>query len=299
MLASLFLFLRNGYGQEVIAISVPEQEGLDRSQMRVLKSVATDIVTGSGYLSADKVWAYAMETSFIIENEHLLKGESRSLVLIDARLALNVRNVESGHIFASFSERYRGSGENRRAAVSDALARIDPSAKSFACFLAKSQSAIVTYYDDNKSQILAKAKAYADRRQFDAAIALLMAIPEQASYYKDALEKAGEYYGLMLNSECHNTLQKAKILSAAKLYAEALSHLADLELWSADCAGEANELVARIANQVSKEETLRYEREKEKRQAERNQEQFRLKAMMQVAEEYFDRMAAACCDPDE
>lgn len=297
MLASLFL--RNGYGQEVIAISVPEQDGLDRSQMRVLESVATDIVTGSGYLSAYKVWAYAMETSFIIENEHLLKGESRSLVLIDARLALNVRNVESGHIFASFSERYRGSGENRRAALGDALARIDPTGKGFADFLAKSQSAIVTYYDENESQILARAKAYAERRQFDAAIAFLMAIPEKTSYYEDALEKAGEYYRLMMNIECRAILQKAKILSAARLYPEALSHLAGLELWSADCAGEVDEWVARITAQVSREERLRYEREKEERRSEWDHEQFRLKAMMQVAEEYFDRMAAAGYEPEE
>ncbi|MDR1645985.1 MAG: hypothetical protein LBS05_09250 [Tannerellaceae bacterium] len=92
-------------------------------QMRALESVATDIVTTAGYLSASVSWPYTMQALLIVEDEHLLRGESRNLTLVDTRLALSFHNSETGQIYASLSKRIRGSGQNRRAAVSNAPGR--------------------------------------------------------------------------------------------------------------------------------------------------------------------------------
>jgi hypothetical protein len=90
----ILLFVCNGYGQEsenVISVTIPEQEGLDRSQMQILESIAIDSVMHSGYISAYKTWANTMKTLFLIEDENLVQSNKRSMVVIDAKLALNLR----------------------------------------------------------------------------------------------------------------------------------------------------------------------------------------------------------------
>ncbi|MDR1644692.1 MAG: hypothetical protein LBS05_02540 [Tannerellaceae bacterium] len=296
------------YGQEVVAISIPShssQEGLDRSQMRTLESVATDIVTTAGYLSASSSWPYVMQVLFIVEDEHLLRGESRNLTLVDTRLALSLHNLETGQIYASFSKRIRGGGKDRRAAVSKALALIDPSDAAFGDFLAKGQRGVVDYYEKNAAQIMARADASAGRQNFDAAIATLIVVPESASYYEDALEKAVEYYRRRAAAQCRETLQMVKTLAAGKRYAEALEQLLASDL-GADCATGEDTLIEQIAASLSEEERRHYEREREERLAaerERNvgleHERQRINALVKVAEEYFDQMTTTCCDPEE
>jgi hypothetical protein len=281
------------YGQvneNVISVTVPYQKWLEQPQMEMLETTALEIVVNAGYISANKPMANTMKTSFFIEDESFVQGDKKSLVVIDARLALTLNNVESGHVFATVSKRYRGTGRDRKTAINSAISSIPTSDKDFGRFLAEGQRTIVAYYEKNASLIFAKATAKAEQNEYQAAIALLMSVPEKASCYKKALEQASEYYQQYLNVGCQEIIRKAKVYCAGQQYSQALEELAYPDIvWTTECAKEENKLIAQIAAQVSKQEIEKYEREKEERKIQR--EEYRFNAMMKLTDEYFSKLA--------
>jgi hypothetical protein len=291
ILMMMVFFVRNGNGQEnenVISVTIPDQGGLDRSQMQILESIAIDIVIHSGYISSYKTWANSMKTLFLIEDENLVQSNKKSMVVIDAKLALTLTNMESGHVFASFSKRYRGTGKDRKTAINNALSSILTSDQDFSNFLTDGQRVIVAYYEQNESLIFSRAAAKAGQNEYHAAIALLMSVPENASCYKNALAQASEYYRMYLNAGCYETIRRAKIRCAGQQYIQALDELAYSDIWATQCAEEEKELIAQISAQVSEQEILKYERKREERKFQ--QEKHRFNALMELTERYFSQL---------
>lgn len=289
----MILLVRSIYGQvndNVISVAVPKQEWLEHSQVQILESTAFEIVMNSGYISANKPLANTMKTSFLIEDENLVQSGGKSIVVIDARLVLTLHNTESGHVFSSVSKRYRGIGKDKKAAIGNALASISASDRDFSRFLEEGQRIIVAYYEQNAPLIFAKAAANAAQDGYPTAIALLMSIPEKASCYKEALEKASEYYRRHLNIGCQKIIRSARIHCAGQQYSRALEELADSDIWATQCAEEENELIAQIVAHVSEQKMQEYEREREDRKI--RQDEYRFNAMMELAGQYFSRLAA-------
>jgi hypothetical protein len=289
----MILLVRSAYGQvneNVISVTVPNQEWLNHSQMQILEITAFEIVRHSGYISANKPLANTMRILFLIEDENLVQGGKKSIIVIDARLALTLSNMESGHVFSSVSKRYRGMGKDRRAAISNALASISASDQDFSCFLEEGQRIIVAYYEQNAPLIFAKAAAKAEQGEYQAAIALLMSIPEKASCYKRAMKQASEYYRLHLNVSCQEIIRKVRIRLAGQQYSQALEELAYSDIWTTQCAEEEKELIAKIAVQVSEQEMQKYKREKEEWKIQ--WEEYPFNAMLELTEQYFRRLAA-------
>lgn len=298
-LIAMVLLCQHSFGQvdnNIIAIAIPAQTELDGSQKQNLESIVTDIMTHSGYMSAYKVSGLVIVPLFIIEEEGVLQSGSNSLYMIHAKLSLNLRNVESGHIFTSVSKRYRGTGKNRRAAISNALVAISTADKEFNDFLKNGQHIILTYYENHSQRIFQKAALMAQKNAYESAIALLMSIPEQASCYDEAIKQSETYYQLYLTSNCNEAIRQARILYAAHKYQEALEFLAYSEIRTTQCVQEANVLVNRLESKISDEKRDEASARKEEAQMRMNLEMHRMNAMMELADKYYKEQVISICN---
>ena len=142
----------------------------------------------------------------------------------------------------------KGIGETKADAYIAALKKIPVSHSSFEPFFAKGKDEIVNYFAAKCDFILKEASAKADRREYEAAIADLIAIP---TVCKECFEKAQdssiEIYKRMLENECQINISNAKTKMAANQWDEAVAYLAgytpDLK-----CYEEANKLIRDIQN---------------------------------------------------
>ena len=294
----MVLFCQHSFGQadnNIIAITIPAQTELDGHQKQNLESIVTDIMTHSGHMSAYKVSGLVMVPLFIIEEENVLQSGVDKLYMINAKLSLNLRNVESGHIFTSVSKRYRGTGKNRRAAISNALVAISTSDKDYNDFLKNGQHIIQTYYENNSQHIFQKAALMAQRNNYEPAIALLMSIPEQTSCYEEAIKQSEVYYQLYLSSNCKEAIRQARILDAGQNYQEALEFLAYSEIRTTQCAQEANALIDRLERKISDKKRKDDSDQKEDAQMRMKLEMHRINAMMKLADKYYKEEIVPIC----
>lgn len=297
-LIAMVLFCQHSFGQagnNIIAITIPAQTELDGSQRQNLESIVTDIMTHSGHMSAYKVFGLVMVPSFIIEEESVLQSGANNLYMVNAKLSLNLRNVESGHIFTSISKRYRGTGRNRRAAINNALVAISTSDKDYNDFLKNGQHIIQNYYENNSQHIFQRAALMAQKSQYEPAIALLMSIPEQASCYEEAIKQSEAYYQLYLSSNCTEAIRQARILDAGQNYQEALEFLAYSKIRTTQCAQEANALVDRLERKIADKKREDAIAQKEDAQMRMNLEMHRMNAMMELADKYYKEKVVPVC----
>jgi hypothetical protein len=296
LIVLIALFLQRGLGQgdNVIALSIPAQASLDSSQMKSLENTVTDIITAAGYIGSFKPSNLVLVPSVTIE-ENVIRSEQKSLVVVDTRLSLNLRNIESGHIFSSISRQYRGIGKDRRTAISSALTSISATDKAFKAFLDESQRIVLAYYETNSIQIFRKAAFLVQKLEYEHAIALLMSIPENASCYDQAVSQSKQYYQLYRDSHCEETIRQIRTLCAGHQYREALDVLAHSAWENTQCTAEADALIAQIEVKITAEEMLDFQRKRE--ETEKQMEQEKLNAIITLAEKYYAQMASISFEP--
>lgn len=273
-------------GNHVIAIVIPAQSELDGAQKQNLESIVTDIMTQSGYMSSYRTTGLVMKPLFLVEEEDVLRSTVNSLYVVNVKLSLNISNVGSEQIFTSVSKRYQGTGRDRRAAISNALAAISVTDSVFGNFLKKGQRIITRYYDDNAQRLFQRASLMVNRGGYEAAIALLMSVPEEALCYEEAVEQSKAYYQLYLSANCSEAIRRANLLRAGHQYREALEFLSYADIRTTECAEEADALADLLDSRISNDERT----EREANEVQRNLEAHHLRAMLELANRQYEDM---------
>lgn len=93
----------------------------------------------------------------------------------------------------------------------DAVSHINVNNPEFAEFVDKGKSKIINYYDTNASKIIAQAQSMAKRKEYEAAIFMLIDIPYQCKSYDLYLRTADDIYQQYIDNECNINLAQARV----------------------------------------------------------------------------------------
>jgi hypothetical protein len=127
-------------------------------------------------------------------------------------VTLYIADGIDGTLFASHALSLKGTAKSDTKAYIAALKEINASDKQYAAFIDEGKRKIVEYYNSQCDFMLKAAQAKADQREFDAAIASLVEVPDVC---KDCFNKAKNLsvsiHRSKLELECQQNIAKAKV----------------------------------------------------------------------------------------
>lgn len=158
----------------------------------------------------------ALQPSISIVDEHTGAGVQTS-----TRMTLNYTfslvNIRSGEVYDTYTFRnIETRGENKINAISRSFRTVELNTPAFLNFLGNAQEKVIVQYERNLKLILAKVKTYSQTNDHEAALSLLMEIPEETPSYSRAVLPAIERtYKSHINQVGAELLQEAKAAWAA------------------------------------------------------------------------------------
>ena len=272
-----------------IAVVVPRQaEPLTESHIQRFESKMLNMVTQSG-ISAVGNSPIAMMPSFVIDNEDVVEGGMKNVVVINSNITFYIRNLETDEVYSSISRQVRGSGVSRERAINDCISKISINKNDFADFVERGRSKILAYYRSNCQALMARAETFARTQQYEQAIAVVSSIPSTATCYNQSLALLEKFYPAYQKQNCNELLQKARSLYGGHIYLDALAVLYDLKVFGTDCNNDVVELITTIESRLSDEEKRRWTLLREELNNRTTLHIKRLEAIQSIAVAYYGR----------
>ncbi len=133
-----------------IALSVRIVENIDRldaGQLSKLQSKITQIVTKSGLAASGYNQNFIIYPKFAIYDVDIAETGLKNIYITTTELSLYIKQVNSGVVYASVSKTLKGSGDNERKAITNAISNISASDKVFQQFIREGKEIIIAYYE--------------------------------------------------------------------------------------------------------------------------------------------------------
>ncbi len=159
-----------------------------------------------------------------------------------------------GTLFSSTSLTVKGVGRNETRAYTEAIRNINVRDANFKIFVETGKRRILEYYNSNCDFIIEQAMALAGKKEYEAAIAKLMAVPEVAKdCYSKCMRAVEPLYKQYIDHACRAHLANATHAWHAGLDRNAANnagnHLAMIDPHS-ECYDEALQLSDKIGKRV-------------------------------------------------
>jgi hypothetical protein len=157
-----------------------------------LQNKLTNIAANAGFSSYGN-GAFYMTPSVTVSDIQTAEGGMKNIYVVKGEIYLNVQEGDAGTVYASSSFPFKGSGTSKDAAIKNGLQQI--SYGNMKTFFDEAKSKILDYYAGMQDKIFANADMLAKNKEYDAAIACLLTIPEELfEPYQKAFAKACEIY---------------------------------------------------------------------------------------------------------
>lgn len=259
----LLLSVVNVFGQSndlALTVIVPESSTyLSNSQLQKLQTKMTQLVNANGMSAVDYSSNFVIYPIVNIEDESVVEGGMQNIYVTTLSIVFNIKQLDNNLIFGSWSKSLKGSGKNKDLALSNAISQLQTNDDAFKTFISSGKKKLIDYYVNNCSKILEKADFAAQNSRYDEAIALLYAVPQEAtSCYTSAQGKALSYYKKYQAKICGQKIQDAKLQMAANNYIGVLNILRFIDIES-PCGKEVESLIAQAAAKVDAEEKKQFD----------------------------------------
>ncbi len=240
-------------GQINIGVVVPDQmEGMEPGQIDRLRTKMEQICTRNGIRAGYVPGGFVVYPVFEMYEPEVIEGGMRRIYQIHADLTLFIKQVD-GIGVASVFKQLRGNGTSPNQAVMNAIAGINVQDSAFTSFIKEGKRKISTYYEQLCGTLVVKADGMAQREEYDAALALLMSMPETVSCYEEITRKTVEIYNRNKSKLCRSLLNAAQVAAARKDYEGAARSLVGIDL-SSDCQEEVQQLIRDIGDRIDAKE---------------------------------------------
>lgn len=270
-------------GKIVLGIKVlPTATQETKDNQVFLQNKLTNLAANAGFSSYGNN-AFFMTPSITINDTQVAEGGMKNIYVTNGELYLTVQEGDSETVFASASFPFKGSGISKAAAVKNGIQKITYG--NMKPFFDESKSQILNYYNAMQEKIFANADMLVQNKDFDAAIATLLSIPEELfEPYQKAYAKACEIYQMRdayvveqislgireLNNE---VLVKARSLMAAHDAVGTLEALWDYHIAGTEQDDEYRQLVRTAEARITAEEQAALEKAKQEYEERRMKEE--------------------------
>lgn len=284
-------------GKIVVGVKVlPTATQETKDNQVFLQNKLTNIAAAAGFSSFGNN-AFFMTPSISIIDTRKAEGGMKIIYVTTGEIYLTIQEGDSGTVFASSSFPFKGSGTTKEAAIKNGVQKI--SYGNLKPFFDEAKSQILSYYEAMQEKIFANADMLVENKEFDAAISVLLTIPEELfEPYKKAYAKACDIYqqrdtyvaeqiALEIKELNNEVLVKARNLMASHDAAGTLKTLWDYHITGTEQDNEYNKLVKDAEARITAEEQAAIEK------AKRDYEERRLKEERAYADsrrEYEDNL---------
>lgn len=167
-------------GKIVIGVKIlPNSNEETLYNKEYLQNKLLSLASNAG-LSSHGNSTFFITPSITINDIQTAEGGMKNVFVISGELYLNIKDEDSGTIFANTSYSFKGSGTSKEAAIKNGLQKI--SYGKLSPFFDEAKSAILNYYSAKQDKIFANADMLCQNNDYDAAIACLLTIPEELLY---------------------------------------------------------------------------------------------------------------------
>lgn len=183
----------NDIGKIVIGVKVLPTENKETLNSKVyLQNRLIKLSSEYGFTSYGLNTFY-LTPSITINDIKLEEGGMQNIYVVEGEVYLTIQDETGGNIFANTSFPFRGIGNSKERAITDGLQKI--SFGQLRPFFDNARLRILELYSSMQDKIFAQADMLVKNKEFDAAIACLMTVPEELhDLYKKTYSKACEIY---------------------------------------------------------------------------------------------------------
>ena len=201
-----------------IGVVVPDHmDGMEAGQIARLRTKMEQICTRNGIAAGYVPGGFVIYPAFEMYEPEVVEGGMRRIYQVHADLTLFIKQVDGAGV-ASVFKQLRGNGTSLNQAVMNAIAGINVQDPAFASFIQEGKEKISTYYEQLCGTLVIKATGMAQREEYDAALALLMSMPETVSCYEEITQKTVEIYNKNKSKLCRSLLNAAQAAAAQRDY---------------------------------------------------------------------------------
>ena len=251
-LMSLTLFAANTTFLPITVMVEDLTEPFPAGAKALMESKLTQVLTQNGIAGMDYQGQFALTVVAVPIDKDIIAGPPAKIA---EKMELNLFIVDlyNKTIFSSTAINVRGLGETETKSYIDAIRRMPVQSKALTKFIDEGKAKIIDYYDAKAPQMIRKAQALCQQKEYGEALHILTLIPEECKYYDEALNAGVKVYQAYVDNQCNINLAAARQAWAAEQNSKgaynAGEYLAQI-LPDAACYGEAMELYKEIKGKV-------------------------------------------------
>lgn len=270
-----------------LAVVLPDNsEHLSNAQISKIASKMQKMVTNYGISGEGYTNNFVIYPKYEIHDKNIVEG-MRNVNIIDVEFGLFIKELNSGKVYASYSQTLKGDGYSYDQAVNQSISKISTYNEKLEVFFEDAKLKIIGYYTENCNQIYNNGDSLIRQKRFSEAIALLYTVPsEVGECYEKIRSKQDEAYLAYQDQQCQENIQKVKSLIADKKYSTALNILGAVDPTSS-CAQSAEKLINEIALKIDEKDKQLFQQQEQLRKDDKEMEILRMKNIRQIAEAYY------------
>lgn len=233
-------------------IIVPEhEEPIPASAQLLLKDRIGRLLTTNGMGSTDPYGRFIMAPMLSVLDKRVIRtGQGQTLYQLSLTLYAGDRITKTR--FASFNVELEGVDRSDDRAMLAAIRQFNINSEPAKAFIAELRQKVAAHYNTDCDKNITLAKANADGRKFEEALALLASVPEDASTcYQRASQAMIDIHRQYIDHQCQVHLSKARAAVAAQDFETAVIELSAIYS-DAACFADAKQLAAQVKARVEK-----------------------------------------------
>jgi len=238
-------------------VSPESHELLDDNSENLLKTRVINFITKHG-ISGDGGFSDIVIYPVVsLLSEDQIEG-MKKLQLYKIEVQLIIKEVQTGHIYCSYSINTNGSGYDKISAVRSAISKINFNNKDGVEFISTGKDRILSYYQSNCAQLLSKANLSAKNGKYQEAIAICYSIisfsdPESLDCHQQALSLSERYYKRYQENTCKENILLAESFIVSRKVSDAIRVLSNIDPESS-CYLKVNRKLDQIDQMVKDQE---------------------------------------------
>jgi hypothetical protein len=223
----------------------PQAEGIPPSAKRMLTNKLSQIASKNGMGGSDLNPRFIITPNITILTKDLT-STAPPMTALTMEITFYIGDGIEGTLFANTSIEVKGVGTNETKAYISGLKRINPSNPTIKNLVEEGKTKIIEYYNSKCDFIIKEASAKSNRKNFDEAIASLLAVPEVCKdCYDECQDLTIKVYKMKMENECAENIQKATVAKSNNNWDEASSFLITI-LPDVSCYNDAQSLLKEI-----------------------------------------------------
>lgn len=186
--------------------------GLNANSVNVLENRIRTVISANNMISAYNSRFIMAANINLLQREFMPGPPARMWQYLSVTIAIG--DGITGACFGSTTFEVKGLGETEQEAMLSAVRNIKNN-KDIKDLVATARERILSYYEENAANIIAKAKSLESTQEYEAAMAELSAIPQECSRYQEAQSIISRIYQSSLDHDAGQLLLQAQAVWAA------------------------------------------------------------------------------------